>query len=94
MGQGEEVPADCILMKVGNKRDCCYVSTINLNNEKELEKKTMPAFVEGAKEDDATEFLNLYVNNSIHCDPPNSDMYKFNATLSTVGKPIKLSYGE
>lgn len=92
--QGEEIPADCFLMKVTNKRNCCYFETTNINNNKNLEKKTMPIYVEGKNESDPIEFLNLYVNNSVSCDLPNSDLNSFNGSLSTVGKPIKLSFGK
>lgn len=92
--QGEEIPADCFLMKVSNKRNCCYFETTNINNNKNLEKKNMPDFIEGKNESDPIEFINLYVNNTISCDAPNSDINSFSGSLSTVGKPIKLSYGE
>ena len=92
--QGDEIPADCFLMKVTNKRNCCYFETTNINNNKNLEKKTMPIYIEGKDEADPIEFLNLYVNNSISCDKPNSDKNSFSGSLSTVGKPIKLSYGK
>ena len=91
--QGEEVPADCLLMKVSNHRNCCYIETSNLNNDKNLEKKVMPEFEEGKDEMDPIEFINLYVNNSISCDSPNSNQYSFNGVLGTVGKPIKLNIG-
>ena len=81
-------------MKVSNERNCCYVSTVNISNEKELEKKVMPDFVEGLNEKDPIEFLNLYVNNSINCDSPNKDMYNFKGSLATVGKSIKLNFGK
>jgi hypothetical protein len=54
----------------------------------------MPDYIDGKDEHDAVEFINMYVNNSIACDEPNSDLNSFSATLSTVGKPIKLSYGK
>ena len=91
--QGEEVPADCFLMKVTNQRDACYFETTNINNNKNLEKKVMPIYVEGKDENDPIEFINLYVNNTISCDDPNSDINSFKGTLSTVGKPVKLTYG-
>lgn len=91
--QGEEIPADCFLMKVANRRNCCYFETTNLSNNRNLEKKIMPNYVEGKFEEDPVEFLNLYVNNTITCDDPNSDLYSFKGSLSTVGKPVKLSYG-
>ena len=80
-------------MKVTNKRNCCYFETTNINNNKSLEKKVMPDYLEGKHESDPVEFINLYVNNSISCDAPNSDINAFTGSLSTVGKPIKLSYG-
>lgn len=92
--QGEEIPADCFLMKVTNKRNCCYFETTNINNNKNLEKKLMPKYIEGKNEEDPIEFINLYVNNSISCDMPNSDKNSFTGSLSTVGKPIKLNYGK
>jgi hypothetical protein len=92
--QGEEIPADCFLMKVSNIRNCCYFETTNINNNRNLEKKIMPDYIEGKFEQDPVEFLNLYVNNSISCDAPNSDLNSFNGSLSTVGKPIKLGYGK
>lgn len=81
-------------MKVTNKRNSCYFETTNITNSKFLEKKVMPDFLEGRNENDPIEFLNLYVNNSISCDEPNSDIYSFSGSLATVGKPIKLSYGK
>ena len=91
--EGEEVPVDAFLMKVTNKRNCCYFETTNLSNNKNLENKSMPQYVEGKNEEDPVEFINLYVNNTINCDPPNGDLYNFSGSLSTVGKPVKLSYG-
>lgn len=54
----------------------------------------MPDYIEGVNEEDPIEFINLYVNNSISCDDPNGDLYNFKGSLSTVGKPIKLSIGK
>ena len=81
-------------MKVTNRRNCCYFETTNINNDKNLVKKKMPDFTEGLNEDDPIEFINLYVNNTIECDPPNPDRNKFNGILSTVERSIKLSFGK
>jgi magnesium-transporting ATPase (P-type) len=91
--QGDEVPADGFLMKVTNKRNCCYFDTTNINNDRNLVKKMMPEFTEGADEDDPIEFINLYVNNSVNCDPPSADPNSFNGMLKTVGSSIKLTIG-
>jgi hypothetical protein len=91
--QGDEVPVDGFLMKVTNKRNCCYFETTNINNDKNLEKKIMPNFKEGLEEDDPVEFINLYVNNTVICDPPNKDLNSFNGSLKTVNSSIKLSIG-
>jgi hypothetical protein len=81
-------------MKVTNRRNCCYFDTTNINNDKNLVKKTMPDFQEGLNEDDPIEFINLYVNNTVSCDPPNKDQSSFNGMLKTVNSSIKLSIGE
>lgn len=81
-------------MKVTNRRNCCYFETTNLTNSKNLEVKRMPEFTEGRKETDPVEFINLYVNNSVTCDPPNGDLHNFKGRLATVGKPIELSQGK
>ena len=91
--QGEEVPADCVVLKVTNQRNCCYVETTNLDNEDYLSKKVMPVYIEGKDESDPIEFLNLYVNNTVSCDSPNSDIYSFKGELSTVGNKIPLNIG-
>lgn len=91
--EGEEVPVDAFLMKVTNRRNCCHFETTNLTDSHNVEVKKMPEYVEGRKETDPVEFINLYVNNSISCDAPNGDLYNFKGSLSTVGKPISLSYG-
>ena len=91
--QGEEVPADGFLIKVTNRRNCCFFETTNIDNQKNLVKKVMPHFEEGANEDDVIEFINLYVNNTVTCDSPSSDRYSFNGRLMTVGSSIKLSFG-
>jgi hypothetical protein len=91
--QGDEVPADGFLMKVTNRRNCCYFETTNINNDKNLVKKTMPDFTEGLNEDDPIEFINLYVNNTVTCDPPNGDKHSFSGMLKTVNASIKLSIG-
>ena len=87
------MPVDAFLMKVTNKRNCCYFETTNLTNSKNLEVKSMPQYVEGKNEEDPVEFINLYVNNTVSCDSPNGDLYNFTGSLATVGKPVKLSYG-
>ena len=91
--QGDEVPADGFLMKVTNRRNCCYFETTNIDNDKNLVKKSMPDFKEGIGEDDPIEFVNLYVNNSVMCDPPNPDKNSFNGILKTVGASVKLTKG-
>ena len=91
--QGDEVPADGFLMKVTNRRNCCYFETTNIDNDTNLVKKTMPDFNEGLAEDDPIEFVNLYVNNSVVCDPPSPDRHSFSGLLKTVGASVKLSAG-
>lgn len=91
---GDELPADCFLMKVTNRRNCAFFETTNLTDEKELAKKVMPLYDEGKDEENPIEFINLYVNNTISCDSPNGNLYSFKGSLSTVGKPVKLSYGK
>lgn len=91
--EGEEIPVDGFLMKVTNRRNCCYFETTNLTGSKNVELKKMPEYVEGKKETDPVEFINLYVNNTISCDDPNGDLYNFKGSLTTVGKPVSLSYG-
>lgn len=92
--QGDEVPADGFLMKVTNRRNCCYFETTNIDNDLNLVKKTMPQFKEGLNEDDPIEFVNLYVNNTVICDPPNPDHHSFNGILKTVGASVRLSTGK
>lgn len=91
--QGDEVPADGFLMKVTNRRNCCYFETTNINNDKNLMKKVMPEFKEGLNEDDPIEFINLYVNNTVICDPPNPDQNNFKGLLTTVGASVSLNIG-
>jgi hypothetical protein len=90
---GDELPADCFLMKVTNKRNCAFFETTNLTNSTSLEKKMMPDYIEGKDEENPVEFINLYVNNTISCDEPNGDLYSFKGSLATVGKPVALNYG-
>lgn len=94
VGQGEEVPADCLLLKVNNQRNVAYVETLNINNSKMLQMKRMPLFTEGIGETDPVEFINTYVNNTVHCDEPNKDLNSFNGSIDVVGGSIKVGYGK
>ena len=91
--QGEEVPADCILLKVTNNRLCTYVETKNIDNETFLSRKNVPPFVEGIHESDPVEFLNLYVNNSVSVDSPSPDLFNFKGSISTVNSSIPIDIG-
>ena len=37
--QGEEVPADGFLIKVTNRRNCCYFETTNIDNRRTWSRK-------------------------------------------------------
>lgn len=94
LSQGNEVPADCLLLKVDNNRNVAYVETLNINNSKVLQVKRMPMFTEGIEETDPVEFINTYVNNTVNCDDPNKDLNSFNGTIDVVGGKIKIGYGK
>lgn len=94
LSQGQEVPADCLLLKVDNDRNVAYVETLNIDNSKVLEKKSMPLFKEGINEKDPVEFINIYVNNTVICDPPSKDLNNFKGSIEVVNGKIEISQGK
>ena len=54
----------------------------------------MPLFKEGINEKDPVEFINIYVNNTVNCDPPNKDLTNFKGYIEVVQGKIDIGYGK
>lgn len=67
------VPADCLLLSTDDTIGQCYVSTANLDGERNLKPKLAPQMTQKKLDEKDTV--------SINCMPPHKDIYKFDATI-------------
>ena len=67
------VPADCLVLSTDDPIGQCYVSTANLDGERNLKPKLAPQMTQ--KKLDEKDTI------SINCMPPHKDIYKFDATI-------------
>jgi len=73
--EGEEVPADIVLLSTPDEEDLCYVETANLDGETNLKiKYAWSGFTKSHKPEDFEHFVDDYV---IACEAPNARLYVF-----------------
>lgn len=66
------MPADLVLLKSSEAKDCCYVETKGLDGETNLKMKFTPN-----KLKDLDEIQDI----SINCEQPNNSIYKFEGNI-------------
>lgn len=75
---GEEVPADCILLATSRQDGRCYVETANLDGETNLKiRSVVPLTKHFLTAEDILQQHQLYVE----CDEPNKDLFSFDGIL-------------
>lgn len=89
---GEDFPADLLLMSSSDAHGVCYVNTANLDGESNLKRRsTLPALTEVIA-NHSTETLQSLPPLSLEYDHPNKDLDSFNGAL-TVGSTDKVGVG-
>jgi len=76
------VAADCLVLSTNDPLGQCYVSTANLDGERNLKPKLAPTMTQKCLEDNDTV--------SISCMEPHKDIYKFEASISKGGNSQEL----
>ena len=78
MSGNELVPADMLILRTSDDNGICYVETANLDGENNLkQRQVIKGYVKRQKTFKPYQFTGI-----ISCDPPNSQIYKFNGYIT------------
>jgi magnesium-transporting ATPase (P-type) len=86
VSQGENFPADVIIVDVSDGEKLAFVETKNLDGETNLKSKICPTMPSGAR---LPQSLHGW---SVQCEPPSDKIYQFNGVLSN-GRGIEIGLG-
>eukprot|EP00425_Heterocapsa_triquetra_P006133 CAMPEP_0195158070 /NCGR_PEP_ID=MMETSP0448-20130528/185471_1 /TAXON_ID=66468 /ORGANISM="Heterocapsa triquestra, Strain CCMP 448" /LENGTH=1722 /DNA_ID=CAMNT_0040196865 /DNA_START=87 /DNA_END=5253 /DNA_ORIENTATION=+ len=78
--EGEELPADIVLIKSSQSEGICFVSTANLDGETNLKRK------DAIEKWQVSEGLAKLKGTKVSAEPPNENIYAFNGNLEEGGK--------
>jgi len=77
MNDGQMVPADCLVLSTDDSIGQCYISTSNLDGERNLKPKLAPKMTQNSLTDNEAV--------TFSCMEPHKDIYKFEANITKAG---------
>lgn len=86
ISQGENFPADVIIVDVSDGEKLAFVETKNLDGETNLKSKICPTLTDGHR---LPQTLNGWI---LQCEPPSDKIYQFNGVLSN-GRGVDIALG-
>jgi phospholipid-translocating ATPase len=85
--EGEEVPADCVLLSSSDAHGNAYIQTSNLDGESNLKARSSLTATRGL----ATDAQLSALRGEVECGPPDEHLYVFDAQLRMGGAVLALS---
>lgn len=88
--KGEEIPADCVLLRGEGKKAEIFIETKNLDGEVNLKRKIFPREIQKFSKENFNEFL--LKKYEICFEPPNLSLNEFYGFLRLENQNLTLSY--